>query len=119
MYSYYGLEENKRSLAYGHIWVNRTKDNMKVRNPVNYVEKYLRKTIDVKNEKYLLSRAMTWLFSLRNYSNTRNLIYPLNYGAVSNNIWEAIFYIELKTDWLGFEPKKFIEWLNENDLGAG
>jgi hypothetical protein len=63
----------------GYIWINRTKDKKKIRNAISYVAKYITKTLDVKNKKHELTRAMNWLFDIRNYSNSRGLIYPLYY----------------------------------------
>jgi len=62
----------------GHIWINRTYENRKVRNPISYVTKYITKTFTEVSEENMLQQALVWFFSVRSYSCSRGLIRPLN-----------------------------------------
>lgn len=61
----------------GHIFINRDNDNRKIRNPVNYLMKYISKTYTDTNEKNELTQALCWLFNIRSYQCSRGLIIPL------------------------------------------
>jgi len=63
----------------GHFWINRTSDKKKIRKPIDYITKYITKSVDIKNKKMIITQAMNWLFNIRSYSNTRGFIYPLYY----------------------------------------
>lgn len=78
----------------GHIWINRTSKGKKIRNPLDYVAKYITKTYTDTSEDNRLSQALCWLFKVRSYSCTRGLIYPL--GNPSNSIYKPLV--------LGFIP---------------
>jgi hypothetical protein len=61
----------------GHIFINRDSDNRKIRNPVNYLMKYISKTYTDTNEENNLTQALCWLFNIRSYQCSRGLIYPI------------------------------------------
>lgn len=61
----------------GHIWVNRSQDNRKIRNPVNYIMKYITKTYTETNNENRLTQSLCWLFNIRSYQCSRGLITPL------------------------------------------
>jgi hypothetical protein len=63
----------------GFIFINRTLKKKKIRSPVDYICKYIIKGINLKNEKNRITQALNWLFGIRTYTNSRNLIYPLYY----------------------------------------
>jgi len=65
----------------GHIWINRTYENRKVRNPISYVTKYITKTFTEVSEENMLQQALVWFFGVRSYSCSRGLIRPLNEGG--------------------------------------
>jgi len=61
----------------GHIWINRSSDNRKIRNPVNYIMKYITKTYTETNNDNRLTQSLCWLFNIRSYQCSRGLITPL------------------------------------------
>jgi hypothetical protein len=61
----------------GHIWINRAQDNRKIRNPVNYIMKYITKTYTETNNENCLTQSLCWLFNIRSYQCSRGLITPL------------------------------------------
>ncbi len=61
----------------GHIFINRTSDNSKVRYPISYVCKYITKTYTTSNNDNVLTQSLVWLFGVRSYSCSRGLLYPL------------------------------------------
>jgi hypothetical protein len=61
----------------GHIFINRDSNNRKVRNPVNYLMKYISKTYTDTNDKNELTQSLCWLFNIRSYQCSRGLIIPL------------------------------------------
>ena len=61
----------------GHIFINRDNDGRKIRNPVNYLMKYISKTYTDTNENNELTQAFCWLFNIRSYQCSRGLITPL------------------------------------------
>ena len=65
----------------GHIWINRTYENKKIRNPISYVTKYITKTFTEVSEENMLQQALVWFFGIRSYSCSRGLIRPLNEGG--------------------------------------
>ena len=71
--------EIKKLWKIGHIWINRTSKGKKIRKPIDYITKYITKSVDIKNKKMLTTQAMNWLFNIRNYSCNRGLVYPLYY----------------------------------------
>jgi len=61
----------------GHIFINRDNSNRKIRNPVNYLMKYISKTYTDTNENNNLTQALCWLFNIRSYQCSRGLIKPI------------------------------------------
>lgn len=79
----------------GHVWINRTKTNGKVRKPIDYVAKYITKSYcgeEAKNEGMLLSRSLTWFYGLRSFSCSRGLIYPLK--GIPSGMYDAVYLLE-------------------------
>lgn len=64
----------------GHIFINRDNSGRKIRNPVNYLMKYITKAYTTTNEKNELTQALCWLFNIRSYQCSRGLITPLKSG---------------------------------------
>jgi hypothetical protein len=62
----------------GFIYINRSPlDNRKIRNPVNYIMKYITKTYTDTNDENRLTQSLCWLFNVRSYQCSRGLITPL------------------------------------------
>ncbi len=61
----------------GHIWINRSQNKQRIRNPVNYIMKYIIKTYTQTNYENQLTQALCWLFNIRSYQCSRGLITPL------------------------------------------
>jgi hypothetical protein len=62
----------------GFVGINRDMDGKKIRSPVAYITKYITKTYTETNEKNFLTQSLSWLFNLRSYSCSRDLIAPLH-----------------------------------------
>jgi hypothetical protein len=62
----------------GFVGINRDNGGKKIRSPVAYITKYITKTYTEANEKNLLTQSLSWLFNLRSYSCSRDLIAPLH-----------------------------------------
>jgi len=62
----------------GNIRINRTRDGQTVRNPVMYVCKYITKTYCETNDENIVTQSLVWLFNLKSFSCSRNLIIPLH-----------------------------------------
>jgi hypothetical protein len=77
----------------GHIWINRTKENTKVRNPVDYVLKYVTKTYNKMNKANELTQALTWFFNARMFNTSRKLVYPLKYTGKTE--YEPVFLVNI------------------------
>ena len=61
----------------GFIWINRDSGGKKIRNPINYLMKYITKTYTDTNEYNQLTQSLCWLFNIRSYQCSRGLITPL------------------------------------------
>lgn len=55
----------------GYTSVNRTASGQNIRNPVNYLMKYIRKTWGSWNDEALLTKAMLWAFNKRTFDVSR------------------------------------------------
>ena len=67
----------------GHIWINRSKGKSKIRNPVNYIMKYITKTYTDTNKENQLTQAICWFFNIRSYQCSRGLITPIKPKDIS------------------------------------
>lgn len=77
----------------GHIWINRDSFGKKVRNPVDYVMKYVTKTYTDTNKKNKLTQSLTWFFNARMFNTSRGLVHPLKYP--SSGDYEAVFLVSI------------------------
>jgi len=77
----------------GYISINRDSDNRRIRNPVNYLMKYISKTYTDTNEKNELTQAFCWLFNIRSYQCSRGLISPLKSKSVSDFIAKYLIIV--------------------------
>jgi hypothetical protein len=75
----------------GHISVNRTYDGYKIKNPINYITKYITKTFTKTNDENCLSQSLVWLFNIRSFSTSRGLITPIK--AKNSGEWKPICLI--------------------------
>lgn len=99
----------------GYIFINRDSDHRKIRNPVNYLMKYITKTYTDTNEDNNLTQALCWLFNIRSYQCSRGLIYPIkikikDFGFESKYLIIVNDEIPLSKvyDEIGYFEKKFL-----------
>ena len=71
----------------GHIYINRTPDGKKIRNPVSYVTRYITRTFTKTTDENRLTQALVWFFGVRSYTNSRGLVTPL---SLSSGEFEAL-----------------------------
>lgn len=71
----------------GGIRINRTKDNQKVRYPVNYICKYITKTFANTNFDNIRTQSLVWLFGVRSFDKSKKLTAPLK--PPSTGEWSA------------------------------
>lgn len=71
----------KHLWGHGSVFINKTESNENVKNPINYIMKYIRKTFSItplhsKSEAYKreLTQAMLWAFNKRSFHTSRGLI---------------------------------------------
>jgi hypothetical protein len=88
----------------GHIFINRTKEGKKIRNPVDYITKYITKTYTDTSRDNILDQAIQWFFNIRSFSYSSGLIFPINY-CVGNLI--KVFFLDTCSKYV------FI-WWNDN-----
>ena len=62
----------------GAIYINRTKDNQKVRYPINYVTGYITKTFGNINFDNIRTQSLIWLFNHHSFNRSHGLVVPLN-----------------------------------------
>lgn len=80
-------KNNKHFWKIGGVYINKTTWKNKkgeyesIRNPVNYMMKYIRKTFSpyYDDDKKLLTQAMLWAFSKRSWNTSRGIFKFLNY----------------------------------------
>lgn len=70
--------EIRNAWGLGYVWINRTTKDKKINSPLAYMYKYITKTIDKRNAENRTTQALLWLFHLRSYSTSNNLVKPLN-----------------------------------------
>ena len=72
----------KHFWAWGSVFVNSTKSNTGVKNPVSYMMKYIRKTFTPysKDDKKELTQALLWAFNKRSWNTSRGLLSYLGYS---------------------------------------
>jgi hypothetical protein len=79
----------------GHIFINRDNNNRKIRNPVNYLMKYISKTYTVTNSKNELTQSLCWLFNIRSYQCSRGLIIPLKHRKSDSGFYsEYLIFVD-------------------------
>jgi len=71
----------KHLWGHGSVFINKTESNENVKNPINYIMKYIRKTFSItplhsQSEAYKreLTQAMLWAFNKRSFHTSRGLI---------------------------------------------
>lgn len=62
----------------GFIYINKTKDGERVRNPVNYVTKYITKTFCNTNFDNVYTQSLLWIKGMRSFDRSKGLIVPLS-----------------------------------------
>ena len=75
----------------GAIYINRTKEGERVKNPVNYVTKYITKNFANPNFDNVRAQSLLWLFNMRSFDRSKGLIAPLN--PPSSGDWQADYII--------------------------
>jgi len=75
----------------GHIQINRTRDNKKIRNPVAYVTKYITKTFTDTDADNCLTQSLVWLFNVKSYTCSQGLVVPLK--PKSTGEWTADCFV--------------------------
>ena len=81
------INDNPHSKNLKHFWglgsvfVNSTKSDDNIKNPISYMMKYIRKTFDPYSEddKKELTQAMLWAFNKRSWNTSRGILDYLNY----------------------------------------
>lgn len=74
----------------GSIRINRTWDGQTVRNPVMYVCKYITKTYSNTTADNVLTQSLVWLFNVKSFSSSRDLILPLHPKGTGD--WTADYF---------------------------
>ena len=71
----------KHFWAWGSVFVNSTKSNTGVENPIKYMMKYIRKTFTPYSDydKKELTQALLWAFNKRSWNTSRGIFDFLNY----------------------------------------
>ena len=71
----------KHFWAWGSVFVNSTKSNVGVENPINYMMKYIRKTFTPYSDydKKELTQSLLWAFNKRSWNTSRGIFDFLNY----------------------------------------
>ena len=71
----------KHFWAWGSVFVNSTKSNKGVENPINYMMKYIRKTFTPYSDydKKELTQSLLWAFNKRSWNTSRGIFDFLNY----------------------------------------
>lgn len=88
----------RRKWKKGFIGINRTPDKKKVRNPIDYVAKYITKTFTKSNNDNCLTQSLCWFFGTRSYTCSRGLgLYPLS-CSFSSGVWSPVFYVSVSSD---------------------
>lgn len=66
---------------WGSVFVNSTKSNQSVKNPINYMMKYIRKTFEPysNDNKKELTQALLWAFNKRSWNTSRGIFQFLDY----------------------------------------
>jgi len=89
----------------GFIYINRTYDGQKIRYPINYITKYLTKTYSTTDDSNLLTQSLSWLFNIRSYNCSQDLLYPLK--SKFSGEWKANYLciIDKDIDKISFSKK--------------
>lgn len=58
--------------GYGFTWVNRTKEGVKIKSPISYLMKYVRKTWAEWSPDTVLTKSLLWLFNKRSFNVSRD-----------------------------------------------
>lgn len=101
----------------GYIWINRAKDNKKIRKPIDYITKYITKTdtdrFNIRNQ------AIQWFFNVRSFSYSKGLVFPLNY-SVNNSEFLCNVYCDSKyiLNWFEDNLESIFSKFNYYDVGG-
>jgi len=104
----------KHFWKYGSIYINKTKTNENIENPINYLMKYIRKMFNNKQDtmenmkKRELTQSFLWAFNKRSFTTSRGLIEWLNSQKSKENIeweWEPVFTYNMEMESLNVYEK--------------
>jgi hypothetical protein len=105
----------------GHIYINRDNSGRKIRNPVNYLMKYITKTYTDTDENNVLTQSLCWLFNIRSYQCSRGLIIPLK-PKKDNFNWFSKYLIIVDDDipikFINSNIEKIIEFSDNHFLSS-
>jgi hypothetical protein len=102
------FRELRKYWKIGHLFINRKSNKKKIRKPIDYITKYITKSVDIKNKKMIITQSMNWLFNIRSYSNSKGLIYPLYYKKEVAD-FDLICGIKFKKEINDDKDLKFVE----------
>jgi len=88
------IEDNPHSKNLKHFWkwgsvyVNSTKSGQNVKNPIDYMMKYIRKTFDPYSDdsKKELTQAMLWAFNKRSWNTSRGIFEYLDFHVRTKHV---------------------------------
>jgi len=105
----------RRMWGLGHIYINRTKKEGKIRYPIKYISKYISKTfLDTDKGDVNLTVSLCWLFGIRSFSTSRGLFYPLNKKGMGEYLIAGML---LCTKDVNIEEiKDFVDNIDDNPL---
>lgn len=75
----------------GFIYINRTNEGQKIRNPINYVTKYITKTFANLNFDNIQTQSLVWLLNMKSFDRSRGLMLPLN--PKSSGEWKLDYLV--------------------------
>jgi len=61
----------------GHVKINSTANNVKVKYPIHYITKYITKAFTVNEPNNMLVQSLVWLFNKHSFDHTQGLMAPL------------------------------------------
>ena len=109
----------KHFWGWGSVYVNSTKSNTGVKNPINYMMKYIRKTFNPysQDDKKELTQAMLWAFNKRSWNTSRGLMsYLGHYSRVPVIDFELVEMVSFER--LNGQSSGIV-WLENTDHNAG
>lgn len=108
----------RRLWGHGHIYINRSSLNKKVRSPLSYMTKYVTKGIDIKDNKNLTTNALNWFFGLRSYTYSNKLVYPLYYHKEVPDYEPLALVYKKKAVINPYEQTLLLEYINRLAVGG-